>query len=111
MKLRKHDKVSPVKPIPTDPTISLGEKIRTWRQRQIVNDRVPSARIEISADSRRAPRKTIDQVDFETPIQRMDRVVSASVGNLQQVRFLIVEMVDFFDLSSYAFSRTCKRYN
>jgi hypothetical protein len=84
--MAKHDQVSQMKPIPTDPTISLGEKIRTWRQRQIVNERIMApARIGIPTDSRRAPRKKIDQVDFESSVEGMDKIITDSMGTIQQV--------------------------
>ena len=109
-KLRgRHDQLAHFNPNTTpDSTMDLVEKVRTWRQRQLAMARLSTARLEAFGDAPPplpSPMRTrIDQVDFETPIQGMTRVIDESVGDVQQVisieRRLIVD-APLIPLSSF----------
>ena len=88
--MRKSDKTPQMKPVITEPTISIGEKIRTWRQRHLIEARGITARMEVVPQVK--SRKKIENVEFEAPIQGINKIVCESIEALQQVSTSTSEM-------------------
>src|SRR5208282_3241115 len=86
----KSDPPSQMKSVTTEPTISIGEKIRTWSQRHLIETRGRTARMEVAAP--RKSRKNIEHVEFEAPTQGINKIVGESVEALQQVYRSISKM-------------------
>jgi len=69
------------KAIPVEPTLSLGEKIRTWRQRGIAANATKNGKEasegeeEFHVQSKMNTRKKINEIDFESPVDGVKRVI------------------------------------
>ena len=87
----KQNEDKPIKKSTAEATISLGEKIRTWRQRNLIEAKGVTPPIDVVPPSKNS-RKPIEQVEFEAPIQALTRTVSDSMEALHQVRPSMAEM-------------------
>jgi hypothetical protein len=88
--MRKSDPAPQMKSVSTEPTISIGEKIRIWRQRYLVEARGTTASAEVVPS--RKSRKNIEHIEFETSAKGINKTVGESTEALQQVYHLISEM-------------------
>ena len=88
--MRKGDKTPQMKPVTTEHTISIGDKIRTWRQRHLIETRGMTARMEVVPPAK--PKKRVENVEFETPIQGINKILGESMETFQQVSGLISEI-------------------
>lgn len=89
--IRKRDEAPQMKSATTEPKISIGERIRTWRQRYSVEARNLTARLEVVQP--RKSRKRIEHVEFEAPSQEINKIVCEPLEALEPVYHLISEMV------------------
>lgn len=89
--IRKRDRAPQMKPVTAEPKISIGERIRTWRQRYSVEARRLTARPEVVPPGK--SRKKIEHVECEAPSQEINKIVCESLEALEPVYHLISEMV------------------
>src|SRR5271170_7761306 len=77
--------------IPAETSISIGEKIRTWRQRHLGDKAMDEKGKEVQIEEEwqipkpKSVRKKVDEVEFENPIHEMQRVLEEGVTAIQKV--------------------------